>query len=136
MWSVSPKAAHADAGFSLIEALVALAVFATAGVALVMMHTQSVRAEAALEAKAFGNLVAQNLLVEAAAAQAAPPLGVSEGETNLAGVAWRWRQEVAATLDPQTRRVRVVVRGVDRSAVAADLTAFIAAPSESTTVTP
>jgi general secretion pathway protein I len=118
--------ARPDAGFSLIEALVALAVFATAAIALVVMQTQTVRSAQAQQARSLATLVAQNLLVETAAAYAPAPLGVRTGETELAGRRWIWRADVTTTLDAGVHRLRVTVRAAGDEQEAARLDAFIA----------
>ena len=100
----------ADAGFSVVEALVALAVFAMAGVALVQLQAHSVATLTRVEARALASVVAQNKLVDAFAATQAPDLGASEGEARLGGRDWRWRMAVSATADPMTRRVAIDVR--------------------------
>jgi general secretion pathway protein I len=100
----------ADAGFSVVEALVALAVFAMAGVALVQLQAHSVATLTRVEARALASVVAQNKLVDAYAATQAPDLGASEGEARLGGRDWRWRMAVSATADPMTRRVAIDVR--------------------------
>lgn len=115
-----------DAGFSLVEALVALAVFATAGVALVTMQTQSVRTLTAQESRTLGALVAQNVLVDVVASDTPPSIGQSAGDADLGGRTWSWRMDVFATQDPGMRRVRVIVR--DGAAPAADVTAFAKVP--------
>jgi general secretion pathway protein I len=123
MWRKRSK--KRDAGFSLVEALVALAVFATAGVGLITMQTQSVSTFTTLESRTFANLVAQNVLVELAANSAAPNLGQRAGETEMGGKVWTWRVDVAATLEANTRRVRVIVLAPGTQTIGADMTAFV-----------
>lgn len=118
--------AHPDAGFSLIEALVAMAVFATAAIALVVMQTQTIRAAQAQETRTLAALVAQNLVVEAAAATTPTPLGARSGTVELAGRAWTWRTDVAATLDASVHRMRVMVFAADADTEVARLDAFVA----------
>ncbi|MGE3248964.1 MAG: type II secretion system minor pseudopilin GspI [Hyphomonadaceae bacterium] len=101
--------AKADSGFSIVEALVALAVFASAGVGLIALQTQSARTLTRVETRALGAIVAQNTLTETLASGTALSLGTSEGETALAGRAWRWRLVREATQDAGTLRVSVVV---------------------------
>lgn len=119
-----------DAGFSLIEALVALAVFALAGVGLIMVQTQSAASHQALETRTLAGVVAQNILVESAAAAIAPPVGARSGAVTLAGRNWQFSVEVAPTPDPRTRRVRVQVRDEANRIVGAERIAFIAATEE------
>jgi general secretion pathway protein I len=116
-----------DAAFSLIEALVALAVFAAAGVGLIVMQTQSVEAARALQTRTLAALVAQNLLVEAAVSSTPVPQGAREGKSPMAGRDWPWRVEVAPTLDADVNRITVRVETPDRTALGAQMVAFIPA---------
>lgn len=121
-----------EAGFSLIEALVALAVFALAGVGLMQLQTQSIYTLMRVETKALGELAAQNQLTEAAASSVLE-LGVSEGDVTLAGRDWDWRREITTTPEAGMLRVSVVVRdradGVEAARVNAFVSAIVA-PSE------
>lgn len=106
----------------------ALSVFALAAVGLTSLQSQSIATLASVERDTYAALVAQNLLVDLAAASAPTPVGVKSGDTQMGGRTWRWRVEVSPTLDPETRRVRALVFGTQGTIVAADLTGFIAAP--------
>lgn len=119
--------APADAGFSLVEALVALGVFALAGVGLIMVQTQAATSHQALETRTLAGLVAQNVLVEVASLQDAPPLGARSGAAALAGRSWQYSLDVSPTPDARTRRVRVQVREAESRVIGADLTAFVPA---------
>jgi general secretion pathway protein I len=121
------NSARADAGFSLVESLVALFVFALAGVALVQLQTYSLTTFTRVELQALGGIVAQNRLTETVASLRPPELGSSEGETTLGGRRWRWRMQVAATEDPVTRRVEVVVTDIAADAQAVRAHAFVRA---------
>jgi general secretion pathway protein I len=124
----SVSRARPDRGFSLIEALVALAVFATAGVALVVMQGQSASTAAALKQRAIAALAAQNLLVETAAQANPAPNGVTNLNVSLAGLDLALRREVSPTLDAGVARVQVQVRlsrpSAEAGAPLADLTGF------------
>lgn len=95
-----------EQGFTIVETLVALFVFAMAGVALITMQSQSVNVLSRVESRAIANLVAENQLIDAMARRATPELGVSSGEITLAGRPWRWQLEVSATYDPTTLRLK------------------------------
>jgi general secretion pathway protein I len=109
----------------LVETLVALFVFALAGVAVVQLQTYSLATFARVETQTLGGIVAQNRLTETIAGRDAPDLGVREGETELGGRRWRWRMEVAATDDPATRRIDVDVADAAADAPAARARGFI-----------
>ncbi len=127
-----PGQKRGDAGFSMVEALVALGVFAMAGVGLVQLQTHSLQVFAEVERRAIGDMLAQNRLVEIAAANLGPDLGEQTGEVTYAGRDWTWRTEIAATSDPTTLRARVLVHDKADGLAAGDMTAFIAAPGAAT----
>lgn len=110
-----------DQGFSLVEALVALGVFAMAGVALVQLQTHALSTFTRVEERALADLVAQNRMTEMVAARAIPPLGVKQEDVAFAGRDWDLEITVARTPDARTRRVSVAVG-------AATAHAFVPAP--------
>lgn len=96
-------------GFSLLEMLVALAVFSLATLALLHLTGESARSAVRVEERTLGGLIAENRAVEAVVAPA-PSLGISDGRDRLAGRDWAWRREVAATPDPAILRIAVQAR--------------------------
>lgn len=100
-----PRTADGEAGFTVTESLVALFVFALAGVSLVQMQTQSVQTLTRVEMRTLAGLAAENQLVEEMARIDGPVLGAREGESDLGGRVWRLRLDVTATSDPAVYRV-------------------------------
>lgn len=119
MTARSPKA-----GFSLIEVLVALAVFAIAAIALLNAASTGVRASALLEDRALALVVAENLAVEATLDPARFDLGLIEGEETMAGRAWRWRRVVAETENARFREITIGVARADETQELATLVIF------------
>lgn len=109
-------------GFSLVELLVALAVFSLAAMALLNLSGENTRSAARVEDRTLGGVVAENLAVEAAVT---PDLaeGESAGVTNLADRRWTWARTVAATDDPDL--LRVDIRVSTDEGLAADRTLFV-----------
>ncbi len=101
--------AASDQGFSLVESLVALGVFAMAGVGLVQLQSHSLSTFARVEQRALADMVAQNRLTELVAARATPALGAKEEDLVFAGRTWRVVTTIAGTQDGRTRRVSVAV---------------------------
>jgi len=95
-----------EKGFTIAETLVALFVFALAGVALVGMQTQSVETYSRVETRALASIVAENRLIDAMALRTAPAIGSRDGELDLAGRHWRWRLDVLPTEDPATLHIQ------------------------------
>jgi general secretion pathway protein I len=102
-----------ESGFSLVEALVALAVFAMAGVALVQLQSQSLITFARVETRALADIAAQNRLTEIVSSRAPPPISSREDQLEFAGRTWRMTTIVTAASDPRTRRVSVSVSDGD-----------------------
>ena len=113
-------------GFTLVEMLVALAVFGLSAMALLNLAGENTRSAARVESRTLGGVVADNLVVEAVIA---PSLsnGVSNGRTNLAGRDWSWTRIVAPTDVADIQRVEVRVSNDEGQA--ADRTAFRARSS-------
>lgn len=125
MSRASNKSRSSDDGFSLVEGLVALFVFALAGVALVQLQTFSLMSFTRVETHALGGIVAQNRLTEAAATMTPPDLGASAGEETMGGRRWQWKMLVSPTNDETIRRVDVEVRDAGAPAQAVSARAFI-----------
>lgn len=125
--SEQPETPVAEQGFTIAETLVALFVFALAGVALITMQSQSVSALSRVETHAIANLVAENRLVDALAQRAAPQLGVSNGEVMVGEESWRWQLEISATDDPTTLRLKSQAFAAGSEAEEARVTAYMVA---------
>lgn len=119
--------APTDAGFSLVEALVALTVFAMAGVGLVQLQAHSLQTLAQVETRALADMVAQNALVETLATTATPAPGSRNDARSFAGRDWQVATQVAPVGDGSIVRVSVIVSSPD--AVIATAHAFAPAPA-------
>ena len=93
---------RSPAGFTVVEAIVALAIVATGVVAVERLLMRSTRTVVAEGAATRAQLAAQRLLAEARLGPL--PLGTAEG-TDAAGIAFE--REVRATEHPGLREVRV-----------------------------
>ncbi len=113
-----------EAGFTLLEAVVALGVFAMAALALLRMNTENIRAQGALETSALARMVAENELALALADRTRSQRGVFEGEAELAGRDWVWLRTVAPTADPDIDRIQIVVRAEGSERTSAELVGF------------
>jgi general secretion pathway protein I len=96
-------------GFTLIEVLVALVIFAVGVMAT--MRAMGVVATGASEQRLrlVAGWVAENRLAEMRATGRFPPVGNNEGEDTMAGQRYFWREETKATPNPLFRRVDVSV---------------------------
>jgi len=101
----------AEHGFTLLEMLVALAVFSLAALALVRLQGVTLRTAADLDSKALGQIVARNLMVEVQSDVAPPSVGEEDGEVENGGRRWHWTRTVKASEDKRLLQVDLVVDG-------------------------
>ena len=102
-----------EAGFTLLEILVALAVFSLAALALIRLETASARGAAVLDRSMVAGMVARNIALKAVTDARAPLRGTSAGVEANGGRAWRWTRVVTPTGDERIMRVDVTVQGDD-----------------------
>ncbi|HWJ68544.1 MAG TPA: type II secretion system minor pseudopilin GspI [Sphingobium sp.] len=81
-------------GFTLLEMLVALAIFSIAALALVRLQAVSARTSADLRVRTMAQIVARNLMIERLTDPVVPALGASNGSSENAGRQWPWAQMV------------------------------------------
>jgi general secretion pathway protein I len=108
-----------DAGFTLIETLVALAVLAMSAVALLATTQAHIARIAGLEARAAAGWAAENYLAEVTLGlppAAAPP--------PILGFAFELSAEVTATTDPDVQKLVINAAGVADGRSLARLTGF------------
>jgi general secretion pathway protein I len=97
-------------GFTLLEVMLALAVFSIAGIALLTTASNNARNMGHLENIMFANWVTSNQLVTASLSETWPPKNNLKGEVELAGRAWFWQQKVLKTTDNDMRAIVMEVR--------------------------
>lgn len=103
--------ACAERGFTLLEILVALAVFSLAALALIRLETASVRGAAVLDRTLVANMVARNVALEGVTDARPPTVGQSAGVEANGGQTWRWTRQVTPTGDAKIVRIDVAVQG-------------------------
>ncbi|MFI3245246.1 MAG: type II secretion system minor pseudopilin GspI [Ferrimonas sp.] len=101
-------------GFTLLEVMVALAIFATAALAIINTATIQLSTTPVLTERTLANYVAHNRLVETALLTPFPALGTTNGDSELAERTWFWRQQVIEASDKNLRMVEVSV-ALDRN---------------------
>ncbi|MEH3099190.1 MAG: type II secretion system minor pseudopilin GspI [Sphingomonas adhaesiva] len=108
----APRRRHSN-GFTLIEIMVALAVFSLAALALIRLEGQTIRSTGILSATLLAQTVARNVAIEAVT-DAQPPLrGRATGVEQNGGRAWTWTRNVSAIGDGDVMRIDVAVAGAD-----------------------
>jgi general secretion pathway protein I len=111
-----------DAGFTLIESLVALAVLAVAAVSLLMATEANVARIAGLESRALAQLAAENRLAEI-------ELGVGAGPDPepavLLGRSFQTSEVRAPTEDPEFERIDIAVTDLAAGAIYRGFVGFV-----------
>jgi len=97
-------------GFTLIEVMLAMAVFAIAGTALLGSAETNLSTLSKLEQNIIASWVVSNQLVEASLDQSWPPKNNKQGKVEMAGKEWYWQQEVIKTTDKNMRAIVMKVR--------------------------
>lgn len=86
-------------GFTLLELLVALAVFAIAALALLQMEGASIARTADVDQRLLREIVAQNMAAEILTDPAPPAVGSASGTIENAGRRFQWTRTVAPLAD-------------------------------------
>ncbi len=105
------KGRETERGFTLLEMLVALAVFSLAALALVRLQGVTLRTAADLDSKALGQIVARNLMVEVQSDPVPPSIGDEDGDVDNGGRRWHWSRTVKPTNDQRLLQVYLAVDG-------------------------
>lgn len=98
-----------EQGFTLIEMVVALAIFSLAALALLKLEGATMSATAHLADQGVGQIVARNLMVEVMTDPRAPVIGETNGSVTNGGRTWRWTRVTKRTDDARLLRVDIAV---------------------------
>jgi general secretion pathway protein I len=112
-----------QSGFTLIEMLVALAIFSLAALALLRLEGATVSSTARLQDQALAQMVARSLAVEALTDPVPPALGERRGQAVNAGRTWLWARRTGRSPEPRILQIRIEVTS-DRGSESASLTLF------------
>ncbi|WP_394132894.1 type II secretion system minor pseudopilin GspI [Shewanella maritima] len=113
-------------GMTLLEVIVALAVFSIAAVAIVKSLGDQIANLPILEQRTLAQWVASNQMVDARLIEGFPELGRKDGTEELAGQEWYWRREVIKTVDDNFRMIRITVSEDERfNRVAAQVSSYV-----------
>jgi general secretion pathway protein I len=100
-----------EAGFTLIEMLVALAIFSLAALALLRLGGATAANSARLTEQALAQMVARNLAVETLTDPQPPTFGVATGTVTNAGRRWRWVRNVERSPEARVQLITISVDG-------------------------
>ena len=104
------SARRAEAGFTLIEMLVALAIFSLAALALLRLGGATATNSAGLSDQAIAQLVARNLAVETLTDPLPPAFGASQGDAVNGGRRWRWTRTVSRSPEARIQQIEILVQ--------------------------
>jgi general secretion pathway protein I len=122
--------ARSQTGFTLIEVLVALAVLAIALAAVMQTITHSIDLTGNLRDRNLALWVAQNRLVQHQVTLNWPTPDTTEGNVEMAGRTWHWREQVSTTPEAQMRRIAIEVRTDPAKESLARLNGFLEQPPQ------
>ena len=97
-------------GFTLIETLVAMAIFSLAALALLRLEGATISSTAMLSDRAIGQIVTRNLAVQVMTDLRAPAIGETTGSVVNAGRTWTWVRATKRTDDARIVRVDLSVK--------------------------
>ncbi|KKO48500.1 general secretion pathway protein GspI [Arsukibacterium sp. MJ3] len=120
----------ANRGFTLLELLVAMAIFATAGLAIMQASSGHIRALSQIEELTIASYVANNQLQLATLEPNWPPREIVQGEVEMANRQWFWRQQATTVPDAELRQLVLSVSLAEQpDDVLYQLKTFIGKPS-------
>ncbi|WP_233073489.1 type II secretion system minor pseudopilin GspI [Motilimonas eburnea] len=105
-------------GMTLLEVMVALGVFAAAGLAVMNTASEHVRSLSYLQEKTFATWVASNQLTQATLEKRWPGPSWVKGSEEMAGQTWYWQWRGVETLDPNFKALDIEVSLDEKGEVA------------------
>ena len=112
-------------GFTLVEILVALAVLAIALTATARSLGAAIDTTSALRDRTLARWVAEDRLAQLELSREWPDLDTKEGDADMGGRAFHWRQETGVTPAARMRRVEVSVFLPGTDSMLAKMTGFL-----------
>ena len=108
-------------GFTLLEVLVALAIFALVAASVLTATARSLQTPSRLEDKTLAMWIADNRLTELQLSRGPVADGRDQGELEFAGRRWQWQSEVQATREADMRRVTLWVAPAEQRRLGGDV---------------
>ena len=105
-----------EEGFTLLEMLVALAIFSMAALALLRLSGATATNSAGIEEHAFAQIVARNIAAETLTDPSPPAFGQAGGEVVNANRRWRWTRVTARSPEARIQQIEITVTGERASA--------------------
>ncbi len=119
-----------QAGMTLLEVLVAVAIFATAGMALMKTASEHLRGTQLVEHTTFATWVANNRLTRLHLQKRYPPKNNAKGEMRLADQDFIWQQRVTKATDNSVNVEVLVFHKAEPDNPITSVQTFIYQPTE------
>ena len=100
-----------NAGFTLLEVMVALFIVAVAMGGAIKVIENSAQNSSRMTDKTFANWVAINKITELRLGKEWPKLGKVKGESEMSDRKWKWEQNTIKTDDEKVKRIELSVWG-------------------------
>ncbi|WP_394222269.1 type II secretion system minor pseudopilin GspI [Alteromonas gracilis] len=107
--TLASRTQKSQRGFTLIEVMVAMSIFALAGIAILKSASEHLSSVGKIEAITFANWVASNRLNQLQLDPTWPPKNNAKGSMEMADRTWYWKQTVTKTNDNDLRSVTIFV---------------------------
>jgi len=104
---------RADHGFTLIEVLVALAIFGIVALTLLTTSRDQTRQASAIEDRLLAHWIALNTLTDLQSGNEFPEIGSTDTTAVMAGRDWFITMDVSATPSPTVRHIDISVAPYD-----------------------
>ena len=122
------KSRKPQAGFTLIEVMVALAIVALSLSAVVASVSQMVQAASAIQERTYASWIAQNKISEIRLSNVTPEVSETDDQVTFASVEWALRTKISETGVENLYRVDVAVSYASNEQVIRTVTGFIGEP--------
>lgn len=120
----TPLRRSAEHGFTLIEMLVALAIFSLAALALLRLSGATATNSARINEQAIAQIVANNLAAEVLTDPGPPAFGSLTGEAVNGNRRWAWTRTVARSPEARIQQIEISVIDMAGGPGRARLTVF------------
>lgn len=125
---------RANAGFTLLEVMIALSIFAVTASVIAIANTQALRGARQIEEQTQARWVAQNYLIELRLQNTLPDAGVNQETVVYNNLNWVVETEVnlieIELIGPRLRNIKIRTRLAEEDAFADTLIAVLAEPEQ------
>ena len=116
---------HGSSGFTLLELMVALAIFSVAALAMLKYSSQSVNQQEIMEEKTLALWTAENAMATLRLETPWPPTGTTVNSVEHARREWRVTVRVSDTVVDTLRKVSVSVARQESDSELSSLTGYV-----------